>query len=82
MVHQGVGKDSGMVYTRYNIICRELKSLNTSQSTYYLHALAIQLGLKSVSPGSSCPFSELQNVTIFGKRAVADVASYNDDMLE
>lgn len=27
-------------------------------------------------------FSELQNVTIFGKRAVADVASYNDDMLE
>ena len=27
-------------------------------------------------------FSEPQNVTVFGKRAVADVASYNDDMPE
>ena len=27
-------------------------------------------------------FSEPQNATVFGKRAVADVASYNDDMLE
>ena len=27
-------------------------------------------------------FSKPQNVTVFGKRAVADVARYNDDILE